>query len=352
MLVWSHIRVLHRFDSIRLWTWVTFQVVLRVLRSWLLSQRSEHNIEDELVFANHKGYIFHDSRGFEAGSDQELRIVQQFIRQRATQIKLKDRLHAIWFAFSRVHDYGCWWSYVKVLRPDGQPTTRARFETPWGHLPWQEWCVFVKHWSVRVRVTNASISSSRHCGLHQVWSIPTKCQDTLEDFGKINDDVSGVAGRQFKEHYLHRLGGVRFVRLESTFCIKFGSRVLMLLKEMHKPEMRSGCHALLKETVEVLNGDAVTLMLLAAQRSNLELSVSVAVKRWVSRGIEKGYTLTRHWSASRIGLNNDITRDLIKTCLFAFPQIWASPLFYFGSSFLNPFLILLLQFVSACITLI
>ena len=174
----------------------------------------------------------------------------------------------------------------------------------------------------------------------------------LEDFGKINDDVSGVAGRQFKEHYLHRLGGVRFVRLESTFCIKFGSRVLMLLKEMHKPEMRSGCHALLKETVEVLNGDAVTLMLLAAQRSNLELSVSVAVKRWVSRGIEKGYTLTRHWSASRIGLNNDITRDLIKTCLFAFPQIWASPLFYFGSSFLNPFLILLLQFVSACITLI
>ena len=59
------------------------------------------------MFANHKGYIFHDSRGFEAGSDQELRIVQQFIRQRATQIKLKDRLHAIWFAFSRVHDYGC-----------------------------------------------------------------------------------------------------------------------------------------------------------------------------------------------------------------------------------------------------
>ena len=56
------------------------------------------------MFANHKGYIFHDSRGLEAGSDEELGIVRDFIRKRSGQRRLQDRLHAIWFTnlkFSR-----------------------------------------------------------------------------------------------------------------------------------------------------------------------------------------------------------------------------------------------------------
>jgi hypothetical protein len=39
-----------------------------------------HNIDDELVFTNHDGYIFHDSRGLEAGGEEELKIVQDFVR--------------------------------------------------------------------------------------------------------------------------------------------------------------------------------------------------------------------------------------------------------------------------------
>jgi hypothetical protein len=56
-----------------------------------------HNIEDELIFTNHTGYIFHDSRGFEAGGENELKIVQDFVRRKSRERKLKDRLHAIWF---------------------------------------------------------------------------------------------------------------------------------------------------------------------------------------------------------------------------------------------------------------
>jgi hypothetical protein len=56
-----------------------------------------HNIEDELIFTNHTGYIFHDSRGFEAGSEDELKIVQEFVRSKSRKRRLKDRLHAIWF---------------------------------------------------------------------------------------------------------------------------------------------------------------------------------------------------------------------------------------------------------------
>jgi hypothetical protein len=60
-------------------------------------QRGLHNIEDEIVFSNHTGYVFHDSRGFEAGSDDELRTVQGFVVSRLHEKRLNERLHAIWF---------------------------------------------------------------------------------------------------------------------------------------------------------------------------------------------------------------------------------------------------------------
>ena len=49
-----------------------------------------------MVFKSNPGFIFHDSRGFEAGGDDELRIVKDFVVQRARQRKLGDQLHAIW----------------------------------------------------------------------------------------------------------------------------------------------------------------------------------------------------------------------------------------------------------------
>ncbi|KAH9160177.1 hypothetical protein EDB89DRAFT_1863475, partial [Lactarius sanguifluus] len=60
-------------------------------------QRGKHSIDDELMFSNHTGYIFHDSRGIESGSTEELEILQEFIRQKCGETRLRDRLHAIWF---------------------------------------------------------------------------------------------------------------------------------------------------------------------------------------------------------------------------------------------------------------
>jgi hypothetical protein len=60
-------------------------------------QRGQHNIEDELVFPSHPGYVFHDSRGFEAGGEDEVKAVQDFVRRKSQEKRLKHRLHAIWF---------------------------------------------------------------------------------------------------------------------------------------------------------------------------------------------------------------------------------------------------------------
>jgi hypothetical protein len=67
------------------------------LRIWLV-QRGKHNIDDELIFSSYDSYVFHDSCGFEAGSEDELGIVKAFLDHRLHERRLKNRLHVIWFA--------------------------------------------------------------------------------------------------------------------------------------------------------------------------------------------------------------------------------------------------------------
>ncbi|KAG1718047.1 hypothetical protein EDB19DRAFT_1651491, partial [Suillus lakei] len=43
------------------------------------SQRGQHDIENEMVFRNNPGFVFHDSRGFEAGRESEFDTVKAFI---------------------------------------------------------------------------------------------------------------------------------------------------------------------------------------------------------------------------------------------------------------------------------
>ena len=52
------------------------------------------------MFSNYDSYIFHDSCGFEAGGNEELRIVQEFVRKRSGERLLQNRIHAIWFVFA------------------------------------------------------------------------------------------------------------------------------------------------------------------------------------------------------------------------------------------------------------
>ena len=62
----------------------------------LTPQRGEHDIENQMIFEGNPGFVFHDSRGFEAGGDRELKIVQKFIQQRSKARNVNKQLHAIW----------------------------------------------------------------------------------------------------------------------------------------------------------------------------------------------------------------------------------------------------------------
>ncbi|KAH9036300.1 hypothetical protein EDB84DRAFT_1269200, partial [Lactarius hengduanensis] len=185
-----------------------------------------------LVFSNHTGYIFHDSRGVESGSKTELAILQAFIERKCGEKRLKDKLHAIWFGRSN------------VLRPNGQPSTRARLRFLNNICPDQNVpvvVIFTKYDQFR---RNVKID--------------------LDDYGNPDDNVSEVAEKRFQEHYLRPLGDhVGFVRLE----------------QMHKQNRR--CDDLIEKTAAALNEDTVALMLLTVQKSNLKLSVKTALNRLV-----------------------------------------------------------------------
>jgi hypothetical protein len=59
-------------------------------------QRGVHDIADELVFESNPGFVFHDSRGIEAGATDEMETIQAFIAERANARSLDKKLHAIW----------------------------------------------------------------------------------------------------------------------------------------------------------------------------------------------------------------------------------------------------------------
>ncbi|KAK7063390.1 GTP-binding protein [Favolaschia claudopus] len=61
------------------------------------AERGLHNIRNQLIFKSNPQFIFHDSRGFESGSEEEIHRVKSFITERAEETTLAEQLHAIWY---------------------------------------------------------------------------------------------------------------------------------------------------------------------------------------------------------------------------------------------------------------
>jgi GTPase SAR1 family protein len=56
-----------------------------------------HDINKAFESPNHPGLLIHDSRGWQAGSDDELDLIAKFLRHRAFQKDPAESLHVIWF---------------------------------------------------------------------------------------------------------------------------------------------------------------------------------------------------------------------------------------------------------------
>ncbi|KZP09843.1 hypothetical protein FIBSPDRAFT_839117 [Athelia psychrophila] len=61
------------------------------------ANRGLHDVNNATVFPSNPGFIFHDSRGFESGSTQELEDVKKFITARSGSANTGNQIHAIWY---------------------------------------------------------------------------------------------------------------------------------------------------------------------------------------------------------------------------------------------------------------
>ncbi|KAG6914823.1 hypothetical protein DXG01_015129 [Tephrocybe rancida] len=62
--------------------------------------RGIHDINRPFSFASNPKFIFHDSPGFEAGDEAQLKTVQEFIKKCASATEVNEQIHAIWFCFT------------------------------------------------------------------------------------------------------------------------------------------------------------------------------------------------------------------------------------------------------------
>ncbi|KAF8554433.1 hypothetical protein OG21DRAFT_1095134 [Imleria badia] len=190
-------------------------------------ERGDHNIEDELVFTNHDGYIFHDSCGFEAGNEDELRVVQDFARKKASAARLKDRLHAIWYCIPMENDRPVLdMKFFASICPDKNVPVIAVFT---------KFDQFKR--DIRMKMGATSGGNAKLT---------------------LNEQVEKI----FEEQYWN------VIKDHSPRCVR--------LEGMHKGK---SCDALIAETANALSTEVTTLMLLAIQRGNLERSVRMAVER-------------------------------------------------------------------------
>ena len=92
-------------------------------------------IDYEITYPSRPCFVFHDSRGMEAGAESgyyrmkareghnsnqlHMEYIQKFIDNRAQQTRTADQLHAIWCVFGNSYEYDLDMKLLKVLHANG-----------------------------------------------------------------------------------------------------------------------------------------------------------------------------------------------------------------------------------------
>jgi len=199
------------------------------------AKRGEHNIEDEMTFDSNPRYVFHDSRGFEAGRTSELDTVKGFIQHRSTTKSLGEQLHAIW--------------YCIPINDGARPITRAELdffdECGTGKVP------------VIILFTKADLLDAQTIG-------------RLVKTGMSLEDAANKAGEESIKNFYKDFGHVLYAK-------KYPPKTHIYFRDMQ--DTTTDCSVLVKETAAVLSDDAILQLFLSAQQNSLSLSMEYAVKR-------------------------------------------------------------------------
>ncbi|KAJ7059136.1 hypothetical protein C8F01DRAFT_1146141 [Mycena amicta] len=192
--------------------------------------RGEHNIENQLVFKSNPGFVFHDSRGFESGSENETEMVKSFITRRANVGDLKEQLHAIWYCLATDTNRSLLKADVDFFN------TAIRGKVPLI-------AIFTK-FDALVSAAFKELKESGH----------TRSQSQA---GKLQH-----AEKLFEEHFL--------APLQSTHLPPSD---FLHVSEMHQLNSGSDCIELVEKTAGALTDESLTALFVSVQQVNIDLAI-------------------------------------------------------------------------------
>ncbi|KDQ10804.1 hypothetical protein BOTBODRAFT_35917 [Botryobasidium botryosum FD-172 SS1] len=240
------------------------------------SYRGEHNIEYSLIFPSNDRFVFHDSRGFESGSTDELEAVRNFIRVHASKGSMEKQLHAIWYCFPA---------------DSNQIITTAEQE------------FFKKIDTGRVPVvavfTKFDALDAAACG--------EICAQGIS-LGDAQNRAPQLAQAKFKEDVLPLINSQ-----------PHPPKAVVCLRNMHRISLGANAKAtteLIEKTVTSLDEDALKLLLIQVQHSNVELCIKAAINSGIigktAQGMIRNHTTTV----------DSVQLDMVKRLFEWFPYIW------------------------------
>ncbi|KAI6008886.1 GTP-binding protein [Pisolithus orientalis] len=201
-------------------------------------KRGYHNIEDELVFKSNPRFVFHDSCGFEAGSEAQFDKMKKFVTDHAKATKLERRIHAIW--------------YCIPLNESHRMVTAAekKFfnECDSGHVP------------VIVLLTKAD-------------ALNFKAFEELMDRGFTEDEAVKEAPEEEKQLQKGCLEKIKGWLNE----LKFPPQSYLMLTGMEQES--ADCEELLNCTANALTEEGLQGLLISSQQSNLGLCMEFAIMK-------------------------------------------------------------------------
>ncbi|KZP04557.1 hypothetical protein FIBSPDRAFT_767265, partial [Athelia psychrophila] len=194
--------------------------------------RGLHDINNATVFKSNPGFIFHDSRGFEAGGAQELDDVKAFISARSDSRELEDQLHVIWYC---------------IPLDDDRPFTRAEIsffsECGTGSVP------------VIVIFTKFDAMDDRAFA-------------ELTELDKSTDEARVQAPGHAVMMFERDLRGM-------LYEMKYPPKNHVLLRDMNHPQ--ATCQELVNCTASAIDNKVLKLSFISMQRSNLALCMEIAM---------------------------------------------------------------------------
>ncbi|KAG2125671.1 hypothetical protein DEU56DRAFT_743611 [Suillus clintonianus] len=205
------------------------------------SQRGEHDIDNEMIFQNNPGFIFHDSRGFEAGGESEYDKMNKFIAGRSKQGNMKDRLHTIWYCIPMDQASRCF--------TEAEVKFFSRCDT--GSIP--VIVIFTKFDALYAAEFTRLIEN-----------------------GISRKDAKQLAPKHAEESFAN---GTQVKLLYDPKIIQRPPKCHVCLPDMNKDD--ADCGALIERTAGTLDDQVLQQLFVSTQQTNLELCMTYAVEKYL-----------------------------------------------------------------------